>query len=76
MAVFFGARVVRVLCVLVVVSCCCTTVGCARVAAECARWRLTFLGRDSTKRFLLLMMPKRRVYDKSMIEYNSDLNRM
>ena len=55
MAVLSGARYVRVLCVWVVVSSCVAAVG-ARVAAECDRVRLTFLGRDSTKRFLLFIM--------------------
>ncbi len=48
----------------------------ARVAAECARVRLTFPGRDFTKRFLLFIMPNRRDYVKSAMESIIDFNRM
>jgi len=41
MAVLSWARVVRVLCVCVAVSCWMTACVCARAAAECARVRLT-----------------------------------
>jgi len=75
MAVLSGARDVRVMCVWVDVSCCVTAVG-ARVAAECDRVQLTFLGRGSTKHFLLSIMPNRRDYAKSVIEPSNDLNRM
>ena len=52
-----------------------TAVG-ARVAVECARVRLTFPGRDSTKRFLLFIMCIRRDCARSVIESSNDLNRM
>ena len=75
MAVLSGARDVRVMCVWLVVSCCVTAVS-ARIAADYARVRPTFHGRDSTKRFLLFIMPNRRDFAKSVIESSNDLNRM
>ncbi len=60
MALLSGARAVRVLCVCVVVPCCWAARVCVGDAFECARWWLTLPGRASTKRFLFLMMPKRR----------------
>ena len=75
MAMLSEARDVRVMCVFVVGSCFVTAV-CARAASECARVRLTFPGRDSTKRFLLFIMPNRRNCAKSVMESSNDLNRM
>jgi hypothetical protein len=75
MAVLSGARDVRVLCVCVDVSCFVTALG-ARASAECARLRLTVPGRQSTKRFLLFILAKRRDCAKSVLESSNDLNRM
>ena len=41
---------------------------------ECA-WCLSHPGRTSTKRFLFLIMPKRRDLAKSVSESSNDLNR-
>jgi hypothetical protein len=64
MVAISGTRVVRVLCARVVTPCC--VVACVRVgvAAECARLHLMPHGSASTKRFLFLIMPKRRDYVK------------
>ena len=66
MAVLSGSRMTRVLCVWVAASCCVAACECGGVAAECARWRLTAPGSASTKRFLFLIMPKRRDCAKSV----------
>ncbi len=45
-------------------------------AAECALMMLLFPGSVSIRRFLFLIMPRRRDCAKSVRECNSDLNRM
>jgi hypothetical protein len=75
MAVVSGTRVVRVLFVWVATPWCVAACMCDGVAAECARVRLMTLGRAPTKRFLFLIMPKRRDYAKSVSASNNDLNK-
>ena len=60
MAKLSRARVVRVLCVYMAAPCCWAARVCIGDVSECARQRLTPTGRASTKRFLFLMMPKKR----------------
>ena len=76
MAVLSGTRMVRVLCVCRVVSCCVTACVRDMSASECALMLLLFPGRASTVCFLLLMMPMRRDCAKSVRESINDLNRM
>jgi hypothetical protein len=75
MTVLSGTRVVRVLCVWVATPCCVTVCVCVGVAAECARVRLIAHGSDSTKRFLFLIMPKRRECAKLLSASIGDLNK-
>ena len=74
MAVLSGTRVVRVLCVWVATPCCVAACGCVRVAVTCARLRLMAPGSASIKRFMFLIMPKRRDCAKLMSASNNDLN--
>ena len=60
MAVPSGARAVRVMCVCMAAPSLWAVWVCVGDVFECALWWLTPLGRASTKRFLILMMPKRR----------------
>ncbi len=76
MAVLSGTRVVRVMYVWLAVSCGVTGRGCVVSAAECALMLLLFPGSVSIRRFLLLMMPRRRDCAKSVRESSSDLNRV
>ena len=76
MAVLSGIRCVRVLCVCVAVPCCETACECDMLAAECALMLLLFPGSVSIRRFLFLIMPRRRDCAKSVRESNNDLNRM
>jgi len=57
MAVLFGIRVVRVLCMVMYTPCYAAACVCIEVAAECAWLRLTALGSASAKRFMFLIMP-------------------
>jgi len=75
MAVLSGTRVARVLRVWMATPCCVAACVCVGVAAECARLRLMALGSASTKRFMVLLMPKRRDCAKSVSASNNDLNR-
>jgi hypothetical protein len=74
MAVLSGARVVRVLCVWVAAPCCQAACECVGVAAECERCQFMALGSASTKRFLFVIIPKRRNCAKSVSKTNSNLN--
>jgi hypothetical protein len=74
MAVVSETRVVRVLCLWVATPCSVSACVCVWVATECARVRLIAHGSASTKRFLFLMMPKRRGTAKSVSAFISDLN--
>ena len=62
-----------VLCVWVATPCCVAAYVCVGVVAECARLRLMALGSASTRRFLFLIMPKRRYCDKSVSASINDL---
>ena len=73
MAVLSGTRVVRVLCVWVATPSCVAACVCVGVAAECARVRLIAPGNAFTKRFMFLIMPKRRDCAKSVSASNNDL---
>ena len=73
MAVLSGARIVRVLCAWVAAPCCVATYVFVGVAAECVRLRLMAPGTASTKRFLLLMISRRRDCAKSVSASNNDL---
>ncbi len=74
MAVIPGTRVVRVLCVVMAAPCSVVACVCVEVEAKCARFRLTAPGSASTKRFLLLIIPMRRDYDRSVNVSSNDLN--
>ena len=76
MAVLSGTRVVRILFVRVATLCCRAAKEGDGVAVEFDRRRLNSPGSTSTKRFLLLIMPKRRDCTKSARESRSDLNRL
>ena len=73
MAVLSGTRVVRVLCVWVATPYCVAACASVGVAAECAPLRLMAPGSASTKRFLFLIIPKRRDRAKSVSASNNDL---
>ena len=75
-AVLSGTRNVRAMCVCEDVSCCVIACVCGVSAAEFALMLLLFPGSASTRRFLLLMMPKRRDCAKSVRKYSDELNRM
>ena len=75
MAVLSETRIVRVLCVRVATPCCVAAFVCVGVAVECARLRLTAPDSASTKRFLFLIMPKRRDCAKTVKASSNDLNR-
>jgi hypothetical protein len=74
MAVLTGTRVVRVLCVWVAAPCCVAACVCVGVATEYGRLRLMAPGSASNKRFLFIIMPKRRDCAKSVSASNDDLN--
>ncbi len=76
MTMLSGARVVRVMCVCAVAPCWWAAWVCIGVASECARWWMTPLCSSSTRRFLFLMMPKRRDSAKSVSESISNLNKL
>ena len=75
MAVLSRTRVVRVLCALVATLCCVATCVCVGAAAECARLRLMALGSDYTKRFMFLILPKRRECTRLVSASSNDLNK-
>ena len=75
MAVLFGTRVPWVLCVVMAAPYCAAARVCVGVAAKCARLRLTAPGSASTKRFMFLILPKRRDYAKSVSASSKDLNK-
>jgi hypothetical protein len=75
MAVLYGNRVVRVLCVWVATPCCVAACVCVGVAAECTRMRLMAHGSASTSCFMFLIMPKRRDCAKSVSASSNNLNR-
>jgi len=62
-------------CVYVAAPCSEAASVCDGVAAECARLRLTASRNASTKRFMFLIMPKRRDCAKSASESSIDVNR-
>ena len=74
MAVLSGIRVVRVLCMAMAAPWCAAAGMCVGVATECARLRLTAPGSASNKRFLFLIMHKRRDSAKTVCASNNDLN--
>ena len=71
MAVLSGTRVVRILCMVMATPCCAAACVGVGDAAECARLRLTAHGSACTKRFVFLIMPKRRDYGKSVSASNN-----
>ena len=75
MAVLSGLRVVHILCARMAASCFRAANMGDGDAPEYARKRLSSSRRASTKRFLLLIMLKRRDYAKSVRESNSDLDK-
>ena len=75
MAVLSGIRCVRVRWVCVAVPCC-ETAWSDESAVECALMLLLFPGSVAIRRFLFLIMPRRRDCDKSVRESNNDLKRM
>ena len=75
MAVLSGAFVVRVLLIFMAAPCCCAAWRRVGGGTWCGRL-LSPLGRASTRRFLFLMMPRRRDCAKSVIEFRIDFNRL
>ena len=75
MAVLSGILCVRFLWVCVAVPCC-ETGWSDESAVECALMLLLFPGSVSIRRFLFLIMPRRRDCAKSVRESNNDLNRV
>jgi len=74
MVVFSGTRVVRVVCVVMVVPCCVVACVCVGVAAECDRLRHMARGSASTNRFMFVIMTKRRDSANSASAINNNLN--
>jgi hypothetical protein len=60
MAILSGLREVRIVCVSVATHCCRVARVGIGYAFECAQTRLITHGRDSTTRYLFLMMPMRQ----------------
>jgi hypothetical protein len=74
MTMLSGNRVVWILSMVMDAPCCEVACGCVGVAAECARERLTAPCSASSKRLLILIMPKRRDYARSVSASSNDLN--
>ena len=76
MASFSWALLSRGMCVWAVDSYWARACGCVGYAAEFARCRLTIPGSEATKRFMLLILPRRWVCVRFVRESISDMNRL